>query len=105
MAPRNQISHLQLLALHQFVPLVRHLVDAKATKVVELSWTISGSEEAACLYRKTAIEKFAQDMKTFIFEIIPLALVEDVVDQILLGVKCAADAKQMVRLPGRFHAG
>ena len=96
MAPRNQVPHLQLLSLNQLVPLVQHLVSTKAQLVVRQSWAAAlrlQDENQGCVYRKSEIETFAQEMKTF-FLIIPPVLVEAVVDHILLGVKGAASALQ-----------
>ena len=90
MAPRNQVPDLQLLSLNQLVPLVQHLVSTKARLVVR---QMQQDENQGCVYRKSEIETFAQEMKTF-FLIIPPVLVEAVVDHILLGVKGAAAALQ-----------
>ena len=98
MSPRKQVKSLNCLALQRIGPFVHIVVENASNRIVAYGNSTRYSSNAE--YRRVALEDYIKKFRQYIFDFVIPTQVDDVVQQVIMGVKLSADARRFTWRPG-----
>lgn len=103
MAPRKSVLTLEQLSLVQLSHFFQNLVEEIAQRTVQWSQQMTAALDAeeATAFRKMIVDDHVDIIRQTLISNVAPAILGRVVEQVLLGIKRAADAKRCHWRPGR----
>ena len=96
MAPRKPVKTLQNIALNEFMVFFASIVEWVSKEIILLSRNIENGVE----YRKTALHQYVSELSELLMPTVVPSVLDDVVDQILTGVRKTTEKVRATWQPG-----